>query len=370
MRYIIYISLLLLIVSCKKQQEPEAYIDQPDFYLQGEINGESIRITAGDNGYYMNTNVDVDQDQIAQYSGTLKKANCTSDCGPTIDLKFREQEVGKSDGSFISVGKVDFKEQNAQKYYRVSFNAEESFTSRAVNVNYTWDFGDGTSSNEKNPIHDFVEGKLFYDVCLTVTTSKGVASSLCNKVYLNAGCETSFGLMRVGHEFELRASHNGGAPNLYHWEFENGISASTPKIDYNVLNSRPIEKVCLTITDENGCVSQRCKNIVIYEELAFTAANFNYTVNEVYPTHGLLQTGTAEFTYIDQYGEAYSTKHSTGISGMQVQVLEVENYSANESGQPVKRIHVVMNADMESASGKNLSIRNLEGYLGVAYLGK
>ena len=369
MRYLIYILLVLVSFSCKKEKEPEVRVESPDFYLQGKINGETIRISAGDNGYYMNTSAAYDENQIAEYRGILKKENC-SNCGPVIQFTMREREASNGAGIVIQAGKLGFQIARPAKSYKVRFNAEETFTSRAVNVEYHWDFGDGTTSNEKNPTHYFPIGKEFYDVCLTVETSKGVASTLCNKIYLNPDCATSFGLIRVGHQFELRASHRGGSPNLYYWQFGDRFSASTPHVDYNVTNSEAVQNICLTITDENGCISQKCKNLIVYEELAFTVANFNFIVEEVLPVNGLLQTSTASLDYIDQYGEVYSSKLNGQNQSNTVTVLGVEEYEADQNGLPVKRIHVLMNANLTSKSGKSIKLESLEGYLGVAYLAK
>ena len=39
-------------------------------------------------------------------------------------------------------------------------------------VSYEWDFGDGNTSNENSPLHEYAEGGV-YEVSLTVTTSSG-----------------------------------------------------------------------------------------------------------------------------------------------------------------------------------------------------
>ena len=45
---------------------------------------------------------------------------------------------------------------------------------------YTWDFGDGNTSNDRNPVHNYPPGN--YRVTLTVTTSKGCESSITQTV--------------------------------------------------------------------------------------------------------------------------------------------------------------------------------------------
>lgn len=46
---------------------------------------------------------------------------------------------------------------------------------------YTWDFGDGNSSDEKDPEHTFLETGYF-DVCLTITDINGNPSTYCKEI--------------------------------------------------------------------------------------------------------------------------------------------------------------------------------------------
>ena len=46
---------------------------------------------------------------------------------------------------------------------------------------YFWDFGDGTASNTRNPVH-FYTAQGAYNVCLTVTNPEGSAQSFCQIV--------------------------------------------------------------------------------------------------------------------------------------------------------------------------------------------
>ncbi len=48
-------------------------------------------------------------------------------------------------------------------------------------ISYSWDFGDGSSSNNPNPIKIFAD-PLVYKVCLTVTDSCGLQDSTCKNV--------------------------------------------------------------------------------------------------------------------------------------------------------------------------------------------
>lgn len=65
---------------------------------------------------------------------------------------------------------------------------EVSFTSLSLNVNvdttYLWDFGDGITSTEENPIHTFI-GEGFYTVSLQVTNLDNSTSTSDNVINLS-----------------------------------------------------------------------------------------------------------------------------------------------------------------------------------------
>lgn len=77
---------------------------------------------------------------------------------------------------------VDFTWDN-QCFNSITVFSNESSINDPFGTNlglFTWDFGDGTSSNDRNPVHNYPPGN--YRVTLTVRTSKGCESSLSQTV--------------------------------------------------------------------------------------------------------------------------------------------------------------------------------------------
>jgi PKD repeat protein len=68
------------------------------------------------------------------------------------------------------------------------FFKNQSFLGAGTNLlSYTWDFGDGTSSDEANPVHSY-NGTGYYTVCLTVSGSTGndvCSQSFCWEIAVN-----------------------------------------------------------------------------------------------------------------------------------------------------------------------------------------
>lgn len=54
-----------------------------------------------------------------------------------------------------------------------------------VIATWAWDFGDGTTSEEEDPVHEFPAVKATYDVSLTVTDYDGLSDTISTSIYVN-----------------------------------------------------------------------------------------------------------------------------------------------------------------------------------------
>ena len=77
-------------------------------------------------------------------------------------------------------------DQNAEPKYYLDFYVDSDITFKNTSPETTigeptWDFGDGTTSNEQNPIHTYQKDGVHYTVTLTVSGPEG--ESKCCKVW-------------------------------------------------------------------------------------------------------------------------------------------------------------------------------------------
>lgn len=367
MRYWILIILSLLVISsCKKVEEPISSTDNPDFHINGLKNGVAINLAAGNNDYYMFTSAGKDSKEVYYHTGRLANAKCLGICGEEFIFHFKGNTNSPSGNQVVKEGNIDFTIVEPKLLYGVSFNSNRTFTSRAIEVDYTWDFGNGSASNEINPYQLFEADQDFYNVSIQVKTSKKVESNLATKIYTNSGCKVSFDLVKNGSSSRLIAKHTGGKVAQYLWEFEDGNTASVAELDYDFRSIKGSEIVCLTIIDEFGCVSQSCQNVIVNEAFAFVAANFDYTVEEIKPKNGFEQFNTFSLEYINEKGEVFFTNDAQ--NDQIIRIISVEKYpSMNEAGFPVKRVHFALSATLVSAAGNTIEFTDLEGFVGIAY---
>lgn len=136
-------------------------------------------------------------------------------------------------------------------------------------TSWSWDFGDGSSSNRENPYHEYPHGGL-YDVCLTIETSGGCVNSYCSLVTIDTvinECMADFKYCtyRSAQGDSIAGTVigfvNTSLPDFASaaWSFGDGSISSerNPVHRYEVPG---IYKVCLTISTTD-CFQNICKEV-------------------------------------------------------------------------------------------------------------
>ncbi len=137
----------------------------------------------------------------------------------------------------------------------VFFN-NQSFSQTGNIVANSWDFDDGASSQEENPVHVYQEPG-YYLPCLTIFTTDSCVSTMCDTILVgnNASPCDAF----VGYEFQqgayfFYAESQGTSPFTYLWTFSgNGIEWTSVESNPFVEFWDGLWTVTVTITDANGC---------------------------------------------------------------------------------------------------------------------
>lgn len=137
-------------------------------------------------------------------------------------------------------------------------------TSSGEPVGYLWMFGDGTTSTEVNPMHDYAQDGT-YEVKLF--TFKGVDQSMImGKVFINtktgnggggnATCPAMASFMYEvdGMEVDFRNTSSGDGLLSYLWDFGDGTS-STEKNPVHKYSQYKSYKVTLYVNTPNGLIS-------------------------------------------------------------------------------------------------------------------
>lgn len=131
---------------------------------------------------------------------------------------------------------------------------------------YSWSFGDGTTSTEANPTHEYtIQGD--YDVCLTITTSSGCTDTNCQWISVNnlvidtLTCNAGFYYIMGNASVAFQNySSSPSWNNTYTWTFGDGTTSNeiNPVHTYNALGTY---EVCLTITTVPDPLTEQCSDI-------------------------------------------------------------------------------------------------------------
>lgn len=214
------------------------------------------------------------------------KNDCTSSyCEPVV-IKNPYQPVIDSTDCFAGF------------YFKVNYDIQtfapalvlDFYSMSKKAVEWKWDFGDGTTSNEENPMHIFnlpldydSAGNvpdLFRNVCLTIKTESGCESTSCQTIYLNMNdsiypepnpvCHAWFKYYQPNDVFSIPelvqyrfvdASEGEVISRL--WEFEDGTVSTAEVVDKGFDFMKQTQKVCLTIETADSCVSTWCETIFV-----------------------------------------------------------------------------------------------------------
>ncbi|MFY0643386.1 MAG: PKD domain-containing protein [Bacteroidia bacterium] len=135
-------------------------------------------------------------------------------------------------------------------------------------VSYYWDFGDGNSTTEFSPLHQFKEtGSV--DVKLIASSNKGCTSEFLQELSVGSQPVANFEI-ESGCSGELLSFVNTTSNTFgiidFHWEFGDGNASQdfAPKHSYDV-EQNTIFNVMLTASSSNGCFTEFSKALQIAE---------------------------------------------------------------------------------------------------------
>lgn len=140
-----------------------------------------------------------------------------------------------------------------------------SNTSSGPQLNYTWNFGDGTASSEKNPVHLYSKEGI-YSVDLSITDQFGCASKIAKTNYVQiANPKADFKVSdSTGTCPPLIVSFYNHSVNYskWSWDFGDGTTSSE-KNPSHFYASAGVFYAVLTVTGPSGCTSQKIQKIKV-----------------------------------------------------------------------------------------------------------
>ncbi len=189
-----------------------------------------------------------------------------------------------------------------------------------------YNFGDGTSSDNCNPIHYFasLDSKT---ICLTIYNINSNKDTLCKSTTcktFNTGnnksitCVAVFDYERIGTSSNYRfINHSLGSPLQYRWVFDGGAPVTTTNAEHNFVTPG-LHLACLYVVNtlDTNCSSSFCVNILFPGNVTQQQCNADYSY-----TPDATNPGNFEFTSFSGSGVINNWNFGDG------------SYSNDESGQ-------------------------------------
>lgn len=184
-------------------------------------------------------------------------------------------------------------------------NLTVSFTNLSIggdSLLYNWDFGDGSSSVEQDPVHTYSQPGT-YTVCLTIITADFSCTSIyCEFIQVgDVPCVAMFDYSAVGLT-AFFGSESTGQMDTYFWDFGDGTTSSEPFVVHEFSGPGPWE-VCLTISNSDtslNCFDTYCETILL--DTSFCQAEFFYTMDDLTVAFENLSVGN-NLSYLWYFGD-------------------------------------------------------------------
>tara|TARA_R110000765_G_scaffold168384_3_gene273422 strand:- start:54342 stop:60860 length:6519 start_codon:yes stop_codon:yes gene_type:complete len=166
----------------------------------------------------------------------------------------------------------------------VTFAGDQSTDDVGIS-SYNWDFGDGTTSSETNPVHTFsIVGS--YEVMLTVTDDGGlqntdvititVTDNLDNMAPVAvANADVIVGAAPLEVIFRGDESSDDVGISIYNWDFGDGTT-STDANPVHIFSTVGVYEATLTVTDDQGEESTSTINITVTENNVLEEPSFEF----------------------------------------------------------------------------------------------
>ncbi len=362
---ILWLICVSVLTGCKKK-DPIETTEAPVFSFTGKINGNYVDYSSGINDYYMFSSFGVDANNVKEFIGELKNKNCGSVCANSLKLIIKDyrslSSLATKIDSSVTTGYYGFATPSGNPIsYSVTFVPQ--FAGGTAST-YTWNFGDGSTSNTSSPTHIYTRpGK--YNVCANILSTTSCGSSLCNSIpigQLGTNVESGFSSsLPTGNVISFTAQAvQGTPPYTYLWNFGDSNTSTLSNPTHTYLTSG-VYLTSLTVTDSKN-TSSTYQNNVATQTPGNCMTRFSFiktAINNPFNFFNIV------LEWTDTGGIVYSSNNNqSAFSGFKI--TSVEEYNQNENGQKTKKINAIVNCTLYNGT-TSILVEDAQLIFAVAY---
>jgi len=381
--YCLFVLFVFSMQSCKKDPGGTFFAEpEPVFSVAATFGTSDILLEAGRENFYMFTSYDTDSLDVLTFKGEFKQLeNCLSDCDVALSISLRDSKVyDASTSTSIDVSTLKStgfgfvgtnNDTTGQTAYEIMFN-NRSFSTEGGSSELLWEFPSSLNVEETEPeFTEIFEASTLADgITGSLTAEFGSCSSTFEKVISSdyqTDCynEIDFNIVPKADGVNYQVLPvNSDFPNWqYSWDdsFVDTLTIASPGT------------YCLTVTNSNGCSSERCISISNLSQspdsIEYCYAGFSYEVNPL-ATPGPIDAfdfSKILITYTDKDGVEYRSDLSSQPDNSFFIIESVEDYDFNEFQQPTVKLKASFKVILYNEStGEGVWLEDGEATFGIA----
>ncbi len=207
------------------------------------------------------------------YYGILAEASSSSGvdnyyvrfAGDDPYLSSESSEFSVTVGSANSLPSADF--SYTSDGLTVDFSDSSSDSDGSID-SWSWDFDDGNTSTQQNPLHSY-SSSGDYTVELTVTDDEGASSTVSKTITVSEGDQSptadfSYSIDNLTVSFSDGSSDSDGSIDSWSWDFDgDGTEDETVQNPSFTYSSGGSYDVTLTVTDDDGLTDEKTKTVSV-----------------------------------------------------------------------------------------------------------
>ena len=368
LRLLYTLTVITLFFSCDTL-ELDTTDDEPIFTLEMTMDGEPILFAAGDDEYFMATEMPLLLPKTT-YSGHLLKrdpATGVPDDRNSILMQFRLSEAVRNSVDLdhlnsFSTGRIPFFTNDPAKGIFPEIEFTNNYIGTGDDLQYEWDFGDGDMTDFSNPVHDYKEvGE--YQVRSVITDSNQCKTTAVNTIKFgdHDNCIASIDITALNQsDGVLEARSTSAAALTFNWS--TGETTSDIAIDFSNLNGA--REYCVTITDADGCESVSCVGITKNGSNVNSCTN-DFSEAPVTNSNTAWQFNSVQISYFNENGVDDAESRTTlQPADAYFEILSFEEYERDNMGQRVVKIDFEFSCTLTGLVTRK--IENAKGSFAVA----
>lgn len=371
---LLFCSMLLLVLTGCKEDEPYFQPgNSPEFYTTFYLNGERVEYTAGEEPYYMKSGTRRDEHGVYSFIGELSDFDCSIDfCPASVRFVFRDDTVLTENSSNIEqslipgVLPVYTPNDSLLSAVAVAFSSSTSKNQGIYDLN--WDLGNGETAIVENPETQYTTEQGVVDVvCKTQDHDSGTVTTNVLSQDFTKDCSVDFTYQfSTGQISALNTKTEGQSPFTFEWDFGFGFMSlnDQPPLDFS--GSDTIY-ACLRGFSADGCVSTRCKTLLVNADYDIAVTDYEYSANRKYE---VFEEHFGEFTlvYVDPAGKVYDSRAYEQPEFSRVEVIDVAEYSETQNEMKTRKVVLEFELRVFGESEVDfLDIKNGKASIAVAY---